>query len=289
MMSRVSSGRSVALGRGLASAWLAVVGIALAATAKGDDAWEAKQAGKRAGQASLTEADLAAIGQRLRRRAFVASSGKPVALAGNPSPTLAAPPALSPRKMRAERLRPLGWDVAWRDGEDTPAFITRRPFAARPVPSAPGRAPSRMALELLEANREVFALAHPRDEVRHAETVRSDDGRLHVRFERRMEGIPVWGEDLVVHMEAGGAFYAFNGRYSPTPDAPAPAARLGADTAVEHALDYALPYPSTCVGILFFIRPCLHYSPKPPSPASASSGGYWIRCCTCRCFTWCSL
>ena len=101
-----------------------------------------------------------------------------------------------------------------------------------------------MALELLEEHRDVFALAHPRDEVQHAETVRGDDGRLHVRFERRVEGIPVWGEDLVVHMEAGGAFYAFNGRYSPTPDAPAPAARLSADTAVEHALDYLLAYTS---------------------------------------------
>jgi len=245
MTVRVLSVRSVALRRGFLFAWLAIAGLAATATAKADDAWQAKLASKRAGSSSLIDADLAAIGERLRRRASTAPSGKRVAFIGAQSLTLAAPPALSPRKMRAERERPSEWDMVWRDGEDTPAFITGGSFAARPVPPVPtrtGRTPAKIALELLEAHRDVFALAHPRDEVRHAETVRSDDGRLHVRFERQVKGIAVWGEDLVVHMEASGVFYAFNGRYSPTPVAPTLAAQLSAETAVEQALDYLLGY-----------------------------------------------
>ena len=101
--------RSVAIRRGLVAAWLAVLGFAVAASAKGD-AWQAKEASKRAGSSSLINADLAAIGERLQRRVPAAPSGKPVAFVGG-SPSLAAQPAISPRRMRAERERPSDWDV----------------------------------------------------------------------------------------------------------------------------------------------------------------------------------
>ena len=74
-----------------------------------------------------------------------------------------------------------------------------------------------MALDLLEAYPDIFALLHPHDELRHLETVRGDDGLLRVRFARRVDGVQVWGEDLVVHLDGRGELLAFNGVYSATP------------------------------------------------------------------------
>ena len=99
------------------------------ASARGDDAWQAKGASKRAGSSSLADADLSAIAERLRRRASTPASGKRIAGVGGGSLTLVAPPALSPRKMRAERARPSEWDMVWRDGESTgarPGRVLRR-------------------------------------------------------------------------------------------------------------------------------------------------------------------
>lgn len=122
---------------------------------------------------------------------------------------------------------PEGWRLQLRSGRQTPAFIdngTARPLrAARRAGNAAQRAaPSAMAVDILAAHRDIFGLQAPGDELRHMETVRSDDGRLRVRFARRVEGIPVWGEDLTVHLDADGELFAFNGVYSAT--APAAAA-----------------------------------------------------------------
>ncbi|MGH7451684.1 MAG: M4 family metallopeptidase, partial [bacterium] len=57
----------------------------------------------------------------------------------------------------------------------------------------------------------------PRSELKVAEFFRDELGKQHVKFVQWYQGVPVWGHDLVVHLEANGKLYALNARYSPTP------------------------------------------------------------------------
>lgn len=209
---------------------LALGGGAVAASSGGP-----RKAGVRpAGRSALASQDLAAIAQRLGLRVARASrSGLAAFPARRPGPG-ALPPTVSTRRLRAERRLPAGWQLSWRRESDTPAFVRAAPSAAK-VASPTAGTPAERALALLQAHPDVFALAHPRDELRHVETVRDGAGRLHVRFDRLEDGVPIWGEDLTVHMDAGGALTAVNGRYSPTPPAAVPAATLSAAAAIARA------------------------------------------------------
>ena len=44
-----------------------------------------------------------------------------------------------------------------------------------------------------------------------------DLGKRHVRLQQRYRGVPVWANDLYVHIDADDQVYAVNGRYAPTP------------------------------------------------------------------------
>ncbi|HCL27483.1 MAG TPA: hypothetical protein DIC52_03480 [Candidatus Latescibacteria bacterium] len=164
---------------------------------RADDGWQRKRTAHRPGMSTLVQTDLSALGAKLARR--LATSAQPAAKATTPD----------------------SWRLHWRNERNTPAFIQTSMAsvnvpASKPMPSRSVRAPSAMALDVLVAHPEIFGLQHPRDELRHLETVRGTDGRLRVRFARREQGVPVWGEDLVVHLDANGQMFAFNGVYSGT-------------------------------------------------------------------------
>ena len=186
-----------------------------------DGGWDRKSSARRRGTSSLATSDLAALGARLARRVRA------------PSPALRTTSA-----RRRSGAAPASWRLHWRDGRDTPAFIQVPQRASKPLPGGPARAPSAMALDLLEAHPHVFGLLHARDELRHLETVRTDDGRLRVRFTRRVDGVPVWGEDLVVHLDGHGELLAFNGVYSATPSGHVPAPVIGADEALRRVREH---------------------------------------------------
>lgn len=153
--------------------------------------WEQKSSRRRGGTSTLVTTDLAQLGARLAQH----------------------------RSAAAKRvLALLPWQTHWRQDRDTPGFI-RVPLstARKSLSTGPQAAPSAMAIEILEAHKDIFRLTTPRDELRHMETIRDKNGHLRVRFSRRQSGIPVWGEDLVVHLNAHGDLLAFNGVYTATP------------------------------------------------------------------------
>jgi bacillolysin len=131
---------------------------------------------------------------------------------------------------------PSTWRVHRRlDG--TAGFITTTvsPAAVGAGAGKSAAAPSRVALDLLQRHADLFGIERPRDELRHLETVTAPDGRRSVRFARRDDGVPLWGEDLTLHLDAAGHLVSFNGVYSPTPPAPTPARRIDAGEALARA------------------------------------------------------
>ena len=199
--------------------------------AHAESGWQRKSSGRRTGTSTLAATDLAELGAGMATR-----------MAG-PWPTTASRPS-SARGRRSPASA--SWRLQWRSGRQTPAYIgTPRDVSPLPEPvpaskSASKSAPSAQALDVLQAHVDIFGLQDPRDELQHAETVRGTDGRVRVRFTRRVEGVPVWGEDLVVHLDAQGELFAFNGVYSATPPTAVPTPEIGADEALRSVREHLL-------------------------------------------------
>jgi bacillolysin len=135
---------------------------------------------------------------------------------------------------QADQGVPAAWRVRWRKN-GTPSFIRSRPPSGKSVPLPSDKKPRQRAIDALGRNGQVFRLASPERELAHVATVEDDLGNHHVVFRREIDGIPVWGEGAVVHLDGSGWMYAFNGLYHATVE-PAPAApTVGSEDAVERA------------------------------------------------------
>lgn len=63
-------------------------------------------------------------------------------------------------------------------------------------------------------------------------------GSRHLRFNQRINGIPVWGKELLLHFDASGEIYQLNGNYLPDGPLPEPIANLFAEDAIEAAKNH---------------------------------------------------
>lgn len=62
---------------------------------------------------------------------------------------------------------------------------------------------------------------------------RDDNNSRHLRFNQHINGIPVWGKELLLHFNASGEIYQFNGDYLPDGTMPDPIAMLFAEDAID--------------------------------------------------------
>ena len=120
-------------------------------------------------------------------------------------------------KVAALRQHPgAEWEL-WKDGKsDTPIFMQLRSGkrAAKRLAAVAGET---LVLDFIEANAGLFRLRDPRSELVPTETQIDASGDEHVRLEHYYKGVPIWGSQLVGHLDHTG-LYALNGRYNPTPD-----------------------------------------------------------------------
>ena len=98
---------------------------------------------------------------------------------------------------------------------------------------------SERALAFIEDNTDVFLLESPREELELISATETADGKQHIRFQQMFCGVPVWGQQLVVHLDKFGSPYAFNGRYIPTPTSlDVSVSVINAADAVERSLEH---------------------------------------------------
>lgn len=60
-------------------------------------------------------------------------------------------------------------------------------------------------------------LKNPADELRLSSVQTDELGMTHVRVRQRYEGIPVWGAEMIVHLNPANQVYLMEGQYIPTP------------------------------------------------------------------------
>ena len=95
--------------------------------------------------------------------------------------------------------------------------------AAAAIPSAVQSAAALRDLQLAQRWLETFApamkLNHPAAELSLSRHETDELGMRHLRLQQTFKGIPVWANELYVHLDAANQVYVMNGRYAPTPAA----------------------------------------------------------------------
>lgn len=140
-------------------------------------------------------------------------------------------------QLSAQRRQPSGWRVTWNAETGTPRTIDGNALDGAARISA-GVDPHLQALALVGDHTAFFRLAEPATQLSHLQTLQDDRGQSHVRFERRIEGIPVWGEDLVFHLTPMGGLAGYNGHYSAGDVAVAGHIHLSEQQAIATALQH---------------------------------------------------
>lgn len=110
-----------------------------------------------------------------------------------------------------------GLTVFWNEKNSTPRFISVRQQSGRL--SKPGvlLAAKTMAIEFFNENAALFQLENPEKELQAVDEVSDVLGKTHAKFKQFYHGVPVWGNDIVAHLNENNQVYAINARYAPTP------------------------------------------------------------------------
>jgi hypothetical protein len=74
-----------------------------------------------------------------------------------------------------------------------------------------------IALAFLTASRSLLHLQQPSDELMVTSATTDDLGLKHVRLQQTFAGIPVWGAEIMVHLDQSNHVYLVQGQYIPTP------------------------------------------------------------------------
>lgn len=74
-----------------------------------------------------------------------------------------------------------------------------------------------VAVAWLSAYRTLFRLDDPGNELSAKSVVSDQLGLKHVRLQQQYAGIPVWGAEIIVHLNEANHVYLVQGRYLPTP------------------------------------------------------------------------
>ncbi len=115
----------------------------------------------------------------------------------------------------------------------TPTFVRFPRPAEASVQAASQMADSEAIARLfLRAQRDLFRLKEPDQEMRLVRSDRDRSGREHLHFQQLWQGIPLWGKQLIVHLDGRKRVYLVNGRYAPSPEGVDMEPRLTAEEAL---------------------------------------------------------
>ncbi|MFQ6102267.1 MAG: M4 family metallopeptidase [Anaerolineae bacterium] len=125
-------------------------------------------------------------------------------------------------------------EVRWDEKTGAPARVR----GALSGPQA--GAPETIARQFLAAYKSMFAMKAPEEELQLKDVGTDMRGNRHVRFQQMYKGLPVFGGELVVHMDGENAIRGVNGKFTPRidiPDKPTVPAEDARKTVLEHAPD----------------------------------------------------
>ncbi len=71
-------------------------------------------------------------------------------------------------------------------------------------------------MQFVKENTQIFKLLAPDQELRLLRSEGDELGFTHYRYERLHKGVPIYGDELILHINAEASLYQVNGRYHPS-------------------------------------------------------------------------
>ncbi len=134
------------------------------------------------------------------------------------------------------------WKIYWNHIHGTPQFIIDIEDDTPLKRLGAAASTERIAREFIQQYRNLFQIADPENELKRLAKLRDEFQKEHIVFQQVIQGIPVWGKDLVVHLNPDGRVYAFNGHYIPTLQRQfATVTRLDRESAIQIATNHLAP------------------------------------------------
>jgi bacillolysin len=119
-------------------------------------------------------------------------------------------------RLKAAQPQATPLQIDWHRELRTPRFIAGVDLLPDLATAAD---PAAAAMQFLQAHRALLRIADPSTEFVVLRVERDRDGSCAVRFEQRHQGLPVWGDDVLVRLDGRGRVVGFSGHYCPTPPA----------------------------------------------------------------------
>jgi hypothetical protein len=164
------------------------------------------------------------------------------AIAGNKSPRRRSEKKALITNAQCENLRSLvaanqfgkGVRSHFNRKNGTPAFIKLPQKAQKLTRNTKNLALSQSVAEkFLMDNRNLLKLSEPTKELVPKRHWVDRSGTKHFRYQQTYQGIPLWGKELMVHLDAYDSVYLCQGRYEPTPELLDVTPEITADEALE--------------------------------------------------------
>jgi bacillolysin len=110
-------------------------------------------------------------------------------------------------------LKSLGRDVKidWNKENATPIFLYGNLSSTKSASSTEAA-----AIQFLSANSVLFKLKNPTSELKVHSQEGDELGYTHIKYDQQVNGVPVWGSQLGVHINSSGEIYCVSGNHHPT-------------------------------------------------------------------------
>ena len=127
--------------------------------------------------------------------------------------------------------------IKWDTANGTPTFVTGAGLQRSNLSATANQTDQQAVLSFFETNKLLFRIDSPTDELTVAREHVDKLGKTHIVFQQVYEGIPVWGREIAVHLDANHEMYAINARYSPSPRGlDLTAGRIPAQQAIDYTI-----------------------------------------------------
>ena len=109
------------------------------------------------------------------------------------------------------------WNIRRNGRNATPIFVSNLGVGRQKTGLSTATTDEDLAMSFVQRYKSLFRLDNPAVELQPVSTNTDRLGKIHVRLQQMYEGIPVWGKQMILHVDPVDGIYAVTARYSPTP------------------------------------------------------------------------
>jgi bacillolysin len=108
--------------------------------------------------------------------------------------------------------------ITFNDKTGTPSVISAIPASVNSSLRVAGNnSLADRTIAFIKQHKSLFSINDPASELRFNDETTDNEGRRHLGYVQMLNGIPLWGHDLIAHFDRSGNLYYVNGHTSPTP------------------------------------------------------------------------